>query len=264
MIDLDAIKARLAAATPGPWRVSRQNIDERPGTSEVCDLVNDCWVIVEHNDLGRYEDDADLIAHAPADIAGLVAEVERLRGEIERLRADVAEGGERETALRSGCVTIEGVRHPCSDDLEQAMVSICGHLGDERDTARRMLAECYVLSGADTNGNTPESGWVHLWRAAVEEVRQLRADYDDHSDIERVERERDEARAEVGLLQQEARIRRHISDGLASEVAAERAAVVAWLREVADAPETYIDEGIALRDASAAIERGAHRREEAT
>ena len=42
----------------------------------------------------------------------------------------------------------------------------------------------------------------------------------------------------------------------------EREAVVAWLREVADAPETYIDEGIALRDASAAIESGEHRREE--
>jgi hypothetical protein len=51
---------------------------------------------------------------------------------------------------------------------------------------------------------------------------------------------------------------------LRAEVAAERAAVVVWLREVADAPETYIDEGIALRDASATIERGEHRREEAT
>ena len=51
---------------------------------------------------------------------------------------------------------------------------------------------------------------------------------------------------------------------LRGEVDRERAAVVAWLREVADAPETYIDEGIALRDASAAIERGEHRREEAT
>ena len=49
---------------------------------------------------------------------------------------------------------------------------------------------------------------------------------------------------------------------LRDEVAAERAAVVVWLREVADAPETYIDEGIALRDASAAIESGEHRREE--
>ena len=47
-----------------------------------------------------------------------------------------------------------------------------------------------------------------------------------------------------------------------AERATERAAVVAWLREVADAPETYIDEGIALRDASAAIESGEHRREE--
>jgi hypothetical protein len=42
----------------------------------------------------------------------------------------------------------------------------------------------------------------------------------------------------------------------------ERAAVVAFLREVADAPETYVDEAIALRGASFAIERGEHRREE--
>jgi hypothetical protein len=93
-INLDAIKARLAAATPGPWRVSRQNIDERPGTSEVCDLVNDCWVIVEHNDLGRYEDDADLIAHAPADIAALLAEVERLRGHRESCTDNLRKGYE--------------------------------------------------------------------------------------------------------------------------------------------------------------------------
>jgi hypothetical protein len=43
---------------------------------------------------------------------------------------------------------------------------------------------------------------------------------------------------------------------------AERAAVVAWLREVADAPETWVDDAIALRGASASIERGEHRREE--
>ena len=42
MIDLDAIKARLTAAIPGPWSV-------------------------------------ELIAHAPADIGALIAEVERLR-----------------------------------------------------------------------------------------------------------------------------------------------------------------------------------------
>jgi len=42
----------------------------------------------------------------------------------------------------------------------------------------------------------------------------------------------------------------------------ERPAVVAFLRELADAPETYVDEAIALRGASFAIERGEHRRKE--
>jgi hypothetical protein len=123
-----------------------------------------------------------------------------------------------------------------SEAHRAAWVAVCALRVDAeqllaaRDEARRMLAECTVLSGADTDGNTLESGWVHLWRRAVDDVSQLRADYDDHSDIERAERERDEAQAEVSLLQQEARIRRHISDGLAAEVAAERAAVVAFLR----------------------------------
>ena len=157
-----------------------------------------------------------------------------------------------------------------SEAQHAAWIAVCALRVDAeqllaaRDEARRMLAECCVLSGADTDGNTPESGWVHLWRAAVEEVRQLRADYDDHSDIERAERERDEAQAEVGLLQQEARIRRHISDGLAAEVAAERAAVVAWLNGCAT--EGFIllriNEACDAEKWALAIERGEHRREE--
>lgn len=72
-------------------------------------------------------------------------------------------------------------------------------LCDGLDAARKMLAECYILSGADTDGNTLESGWEHLWDGAVEEVRILRAQSDDHSDIEAAETERDAAlrRAEV-------------------------------------------------------------------
>lgn len=50
----------------------------------------------------------------------------------------------------------------------------------ERDEARKMLGECYVLSGADTDGNKPGSG--HLWSYAVQEVRQLREDYDEGLD----------------------------------------------------------------------------------
>ena len=117
-------------------------------------------------------------------------------------------------------------------------------LSGERDDARRMLAECTVLSGADTDGNTVESGWVHLWSGAVEEVRQLRADYDDHSDIERAEREVDRLRGEVER---------------------ERAAVVVWLRgQRIYGTDELLGQGFAnvCGILSDAIENGEHRREE--
>jgi hypothetical protein len=57
-------------------------------------------------------------------------------------------------------------------------------LTQERDEARRMLGECYVLSGADTDGNEPGSG--HLWPYAVQEVRQLRQDYDEALDEDEI------------------------------------------------------------------------------
>lgn len=44
----------------------------------------------------------------------------------------------------------------------------------ERDAARRLLGECYVLSGADPDGD----GWEHHWPYAVQEVRELRDNYD--------------------------------------------------------------------------------------
>lgn len=59
-------------------------------------------------------------------------------------------------------------------------------------------------------------------------------------------------RAEVDLLRQEASIRRNINDGLAAEVDAERAAVVAYLEARG---------GICLHLADD-IEHGEHRREE--
>ena len=45
----------------------------------------------------------------------------------------------------------------------------------ERDDARKMLGECFVLSGADTDGD----GWEYNWPHAVEAVRELRKDYDE-------------------------------------------------------------------------------------
>ena len=57
-------------------------------------------------------------------------------------------------------------------------------------------------------------------------------------------------REEVAMLQQEARIRKNICDGLASEADAERAAVIDFVR------------GARLDELADAIERGEHRREE--
>ena len=74
-IDLEAIRARIAAATPGPWRSAR-NVKHA--------------VMVGPEDAPRHicafgplsigtADDTALIAHAPADLASLCDEVERLR-----------------------------------------------------------------------------------------------------------------------------------------------------------------------------------------
>ena len=90
MIDLEAIKDRLAAATPGPW-VVRFEPD-----ADGCD---DYWRIEMPTENGghrtqmanpRHEEwtperreDWVLIANAPADLAALIAEVEELRAELE-------------------------------------------------------------------------------------------------------------------------------------------------------------------------------------
>ena len=78
MIDLAAIKARLAAATPGPWSAySAMCCPDMGGVQGPKGSV--CTAQV-----GRYGhpmtlEDAEFIAAARTDIEALVAEVERLR-----------------------------------------------------------------------------------------------------------------------------------------------------------------------------------------
>ena len=80
----------------------------------------------------------------------IMAEVDRITRELEAYRKAKAENDERFMIER--------------DEARR-----------ERDEARRMLGECYVLSGADTDGN----GWTHLWPHAVRAVAELRADFDE-------------------------------------------------------------------------------------
>lgn len=102
MIDLKDITARLSRATPGPWRLKPQDPTKiHRGTVQVeedgraIEVVAECYC-------GAYEGhglhNADLIAHAPADLDALVEEVERLRGEVDH------EKGARIAAYASGAL----------------------------------------------------------------------------------------------------------------------------------------------------------------
>ena len=91
-LDLEPIKARLDKAHTewGPWKAKEDSWD---GYSVVID-DNGPGVSIIAEQIGQGEDegrgDAEFIAHAPEDIAALVAEVERLRGQVEAVRAAVA------------------------------------------------------------------------------------------------------------------------------------------------------------------------------
>ena len=89
---------------------------------------------------------------------------------------------------------VEGV---CADCRNQAPDmadedDVIGNLRRERDLLMAALWDCYRISGADTDGDTR---WhctpADAARAAVHAVRELRTDYEDDSDLERVMNERD-------------------------------------------------------------------------
>jgi hypothetical protein len=85
--ELQACRERAEAATPGPWKVSRVPFDERKGTDEVCDLVNDTWVVTRVGFLRDFRSDAKFIAHAREDVPRLLATIDALRTELTKLSA---------------------------------------------------------------------------------------------------------------------------------------------------------------------------------
>ena len=89
-MDLQPIEARLEAAPePEKWQVEEGwegyrvfYKDDGPGDLPIAEEI------CQGTDSG--EALAEFIAHAPGDIAALIAEVERLRGQIDAVRAAVA------------------------------------------------------------------------------------------------------------------------------------------------------------------------------
>lgn len=91
-VDLDALDALLAAATPAPWRACRRGdavvhaYGEEPGDPHMTYTVADLTQNIN-------EGDAHLIAAARNALPHLISEArfaERLRAEIARLRVEVA------------------------------------------------------------------------------------------------------------------------------------------------------------------------------
>lgn len=76
------IRARLNAATEGPWSVDGPS-QCGPGDTLTVYPVEDGGALAY---VQPSWDDAELIAHAPTDLAALLAELDRLRGQITEAR----------------------------------------------------------------------------------------------------------------------------------------------------------------------------------
>ncbi|SNR38899.1 hypothetical protein [Blastococcus mobilis] len=81
-VDLAPIHLRLYNASPGPWALDPDD----PSTVEAVDRPNLALCALSSRPSLEEKANAALIAHAPADLAALVAEVERLREENDLLR----------------------------------------------------------------------------------------------------------------------------------------------------------------------------------
>ena len=89
-LDLEPIKERLAKAHT-EWGARTVQSEEWSECHHVVIRDDEPWYSIISEGIGQGEDeglaDATFIAHAPSDIAALIAEVERLRGQIEGLCA---------------------------------------------------------------------------------------------------------------------------------------------------------------------------------
>lgn len=83
-VTLDEIEARWAAATPGPWSVvSRADGTHAVVADDATSELGECLPVAHCPDFGASLDDSDAIAHAPTDVAALVAELRAAREVVE-------------------------------------------------------------------------------------------------------------------------------------------------------------------------------------
>lgn len=73
------IKARLAKATPGPWRISMTGYSVKSNSDDMPIVAQNPWgVAMREINIPRWLDNAEFMAHAPEDIATLLNALEAL------------------------------------------------------------------------------------------------------------------------------------------------------------------------------------------
>lgn len=83
MSRIEDIRTRLAAATPGAWAVCACEVCEHDHRPAVMDASHVGVVAYVETDEAGTEADADLIAHAPQDLADLLAVVDEARNVLQ-------------------------------------------------------------------------------------------------------------------------------------------------------------------------------------
>ena len=78
--ELDSIRARLNATTPGPWKAIKYY------KNQLANGAGPDWGL----EGVRTFEDADLCAHAPTDLRALLDEVERLDSKVKKLEEELA------------------------------------------------------------------------------------------------------------------------------------------------------------------------------
>lgn len=154
-LDLDAIKARAGAASPGPWEVSMFDSGHSKfemSVSVIASHNGDSIADMDglgrtHNEDPRFQDDglrdADFIAHARDDIPALVAEVKSLTAQLQAAQATIAEAlsyfGDGETAY------IAKVLRRADTSLHDSAI-LAARVKELRDAAQQIIHKQHAES----------------------------------------------------------------------------------------------------------------------
>ena len=171
--ELDDIRRRLEVVTPGPWAFEKEDgkvlLDYTPKEIRICETgclgsianrmvcdMNVDWRYTYKNE-NEPMANAEFIAHAPTDIARLMAEVERLREENKRLCGELERVHEEADWLAESLETESPYCEECEFKDEQYYdygenVTWCAH-------------------APDGTNDTCDQSWRKAARKAIEEER---------------------------------------------------------------------------------------------